>query len=254
MMSSSGATKLTQLCVTAALAICLTVPAHGQVTVARPELLSGPWEFENASGVDGILVMISQGKANGVMHDTVQVQVYHRKDGHSTKGWYVVSPPRYETAQFDGRRLIVPDLTATFDPVIVRWTGEWLIDGHTRQVVLQRPHPANGVSAHSLCGDWEASSEAPAARSVRIHIVQSSDGALTAWMDTSVFMTERYDSHLYGRSLRVISADPKNIILQNDAATFQTFGRLTGVLSADGNTITAQWNGRPASWTFRRTQ
>ena len=86
MMSSSGATELTLLCVTAALAICLTVPAHGQVTVARPELLSGPWEFANASGVDGILVMISQGKANGVMHDTVQVQVYHRKAGHPTMG------------------------------------------------------------------------------------------------------------------------------------------------------------------------
>jgi hypothetical protein len=85
MMSSSGATKSTLLCVTAALAICLTVAAHGQVTVARPELLSGPWEFANASGVDGILVMINQGRSNGLTHETVQVQVYHRKDNRGTK-------------------------------------------------------------------------------------------------------------------------------------------------------------------------
>jgi hypothetical protein len=77
------------------------------------------------------------GEANGLTRETVQVQVYHRKDSHETKGWYVVSPPRDEAAQFDGRRLMVAGLTATFDPDTVRWTGEWVLDGDRRQVVFQ---------------------------------------------------------------------------------------------------------------------
>jgi hypothetical protein len=250
--SSSGATKSTLLCVTATLAICLAVPAHGQVSIARPELLSGPWEVANVSGVDGILVMIVQGRANGLTRETVQVRVYHRKDGRGTKGWYVVSPPRDAAAQFDGRRLVVAGLTATFDPDTVRWTGDWIVDGHRRQVVLQRPRPAKGVSLNGLCGDWEGLPEAPPAPSVRIHIVQSSDGALTAWMDWGVVITERTQSQHYGRSMEVASADPQSIVLQNEAANYQTLGRFTGVLSSDGNTMTGQWNGRSALRTFRR--
>ena len=251
-MSSSGGTSSTLLCVMATLAICLTVPAHGQVTLARPELLSGPWEWATASGVDGILVMIDQQTANGVTRETVQVRVYHRKDGHETKRWYVASSPRDGAAQFDGRRLVVADLTATFDPDTVRWTGEWVLDGDRRQVVLQRPHPAKGVSPNSLCGVWEGLPEPAPAPSIRIHIVQSSDGALTAWMDSSVFITERTRSQHYGRSMEVVSADPKSIILQNEAPNYQALGRFTGFLSSDGNTITGQWNGHPAVRIFRR--
>jgi hypothetical protein len=71
-------------------------------------------------------------------------------------------------------------------------------------------------------------------------------------MDTRRVITERYQSQHYGKSMEVISSDPKNIVLQNEAANYQTLGRFTGVLSSDGNTITAQWNGRPAVWSFRR--
>jgi hypothetical protein len=252
MMSSSGATKSTLLCVTAALAICLTDPAHGQVTIARPGLLSGRWEFANASGVDGILVMIDQRRSDGLTHETVQVQVYHRKGNRGTKGWYVVAPPRDGAEQFDGHRLIVAGLTATFDSDGLRWTGEWIVDGNRREVVLQRPHPAEGVSLNSLCGDWEGLPQAPPASSVHIHIAQSSDGALTAWMDSRVFIRERDQSQHYGRSMEVVSADPKSIVLQNEAPTYQALSRFTGVLSSDGNSITAQWNGRSAPWTFRR--
>jgi hypothetical protein len=251
-MSSSGATTSTLLCVAVTWAICLTLPAHGQVTIARPELLSGPWEFASASGVDGILVMVDRGTANGLTRETVQVQVYHRKNGHATKGWYVASPPRDGAAAFDGRRLIVAGLTATFDPDTLRWTGEWALDGDRRQVELQRPRPAKGVPLNSLCGDWEGLPEPAPSRSIRIHIVQSSDGALTAWMDSSVVITERNESQHYGRSLKVISADPKSITLQNEAPTFQVLGTFTGVLSNDGNTITGQWNGRSAFRTFCR--
>ena len=251
-ISSSGATTSTLLCVTAALAICLADPAHGQLTIAPPELLSGRWEFADASGVHGILVMIHQGRAEGRTRETVQVAVYHRKDGRGTRGWYVVSPPRDGAAQFDGRRIVVAGLTATFDPDTLRWTGEWVLDGDRRQVVLQRPRPAKGVSLNSLCGVWEGLPEPAPAPSIRIHIAQSPDGTLTAWMDVGVVITEGTQSQRYGRSMEVISADPKSIVLQNEAANYQTLGRFTGVLSSDGKTITGRWNGRSTLRTFRR--
>lgn len=197
--------------------------------------------------------MIDQGTTNGITRKTIQVRLYHRREGHETGGWYVVSPPRDVAVEFDGRLLDVSGLTATFDQDAARWTGEWVLDGQTRQVVLQRPHAAKGVSLNSLCGDWEGLPEATPAPSIRIHIVQSWDGALTAWMDSlRVVIAQRYESQRYGRSLKVISADPMSVILQNEAPNFQALGRFSGLLSHDGNTITGHWNGSSALRTLRR--
>ena len=257
-IAGSGPTKSMTLCLAATLAICFIVAAHGQVVTARPELLSGPWELASPSGVDAIFVMIGQGTTGGITRKTIQVRVYHRQDGHETGGWYVVSPPPNAAAEFDGRRLRVGGLTATFDQEAARWTGTWSLNGQTREVVLERPHPANGVTLNPLCGEWEA---LPAvtpglpSTSIRIHIVQSSDGAVTAWMDSGrVIIAQRVEDHRYGRSLKVISADPMSVILQNQSTgNFQvSFNLFSGVLSDDANTITGRWNDRPARQTFRR--
>ena len=246
------ATKSMPLGLATVLAICALVPMHGQVITDRPEQLSGRWELASASGVDGILVTISRGRTGGLMKETVQVRVYHRKDGYESGEGYAVFPPRYAAAQFDGHRLSAGGLTATFNSDPVGWTGEWVLDGEKRQVVLQRPHPAKGMPLHSLCGNWEELPDATSLLWIRIHVVQSWDGALTAWMDHGRFITEGYEDQRYGGSFKVISADPKSIILQNEASTFQTLSRFTGVLSNDGNTITGQWNGRSALRTLRR--
>jgi hypothetical protein len=241
-----------------ALAACFTATAHGQAIVTRPELLSGPWEVASASGVDGIFVRIGQGLTDGRTRQTISVRVYHRNNGDETGGWYVVTPPRYEAAEFDGRRLRVPGLTAAFDQDATRWTGTWSLNGQTRQVVLERPYPAKDVTLNPLCGEWEA---LPAVTpsdpftSMRIHLVQSSDGAVTAWMDTgSVIIAQRLEDHRYGRSLKVVSADRMSVIMQNQSTgNFQVrFNLFSGVLSDDGNTITGSWNDRPARQAFRR--
>jgi hypothetical protein len=138
------------------------------------------------------------------------------------------------------------------------WTGAWSLNGQTRQVVLERPHPANGVTLNPLCGNWEGLLDTtPGSPSfhIRVHIVQSSDGAVTAWMDTElVIIAQRIEDHRYGRSLKVISADPMSVILQNQSTgNFQVrFNLFSGVLSDDGNTITGSWNNRPARQAFRR--
>jgi len=56
----------------------------------------------------------------------------------------------------------------------------------------------------------------------------------------------------YGQSLKVIAADPMNVILQNESPTFSFYGRFSGDLSNDRNSMTGRWNGRPAPWIFRR--
>jgi hypothetical protein len=139
-MSGSGARKRTILGLAATLAACFVVVTHGQAVATRPELLAGPWELASPSGVDGIFVMISQAVDRGdlqtIRRQTIQVRVYHRKDSHETWGWHVVSPPDDATVEFDGRRLHVVGLTATFDQDAARWTGTCSTDGQTREVVL----------------------------------------------------------------------------------------------------------------------
>jgi hypothetical protein len=246
-MSGPGATSWTRSGLAATLAACLGVSAYGQTITTRPELLSGPWELAGPSGVDGIFVMINQGTTDRVRQETIQVRVYHRNDGHETAGWYF--------SEFDGKHLRVAGLTATFDQDAARWTGEWVLDGQSRKVVLERPRPEKGVTPNSLCGDWEALPDATRdspSTSIQMHIVQSSDGALTAWMDSvTVIVAQRFESQRYGRWLKVISADPMNIVLQNESPIFEVRGRFSGVLSDDRSNLTGNWNGL-ARETFRR--
>ena len=244
------------LCLTAAASICCVATLHGQTLVARPELLSGPWELASPSGVDGIFVMVTKGMTSGITRETVEVRVYHRKNGAETWAWHVVAPARNSTVEFDGVRLRVAGLVATFDQQAARWTGTWSLDGQTRTVVLERPRPGKGKTLSPLCGTWERLPDSKRnlpSDSVRLQIVQSSDGALTAWMDTTrVIVDQRTGSEQHGRSLKMVSADPAGIILQNESPIYQSLGRFSGALSSDGNIMTGTWNGSPMRHIFRR--
>lgn len=233
----------------------LSVSAQGETrrAISQPDRLAGPWEVAGPSRVDGIFVMIE-----GWQKQTIQVRVYHRKPGRGTAGWYGLTPPNTAGASFDGTNLRLLGLTATFDPIAERWTGEWVLDDETRKVVLERPHPERGSSPNPLCGDWERVSDttqpqgAPTT-SVSVHILQSQDGVFTAWINTeSVIIPQRYESKTFGRSMKVESADPGNVVLQTEAAIYQKARhRFVGALSADGNSLIGTWNGRTRE-SFRR--
>ena len=152
---ASDRTRLKHRCLAAALSVCLVATAHGQVFVTRPELLSGPWELVSPGGLDGILVMVNLGTTDGITQQTIQVRVYHRKGGDETGGWHVVSPPESAAVEFDGWRLRVAGLTATFDQESARWVGSWSLNGQTRTVVLERPGPPKGKTSSPLCGTWD---------------------------------------------------------------------------------------------------
>jgi hypothetical protein len=176
------------------------------------------------------------------------VRVYHRRNGRETWGWYVVSPPYDSTADFDGTRLHVLGLTATFDQNAARWTGKWSLDGQTRDVVLERPHPASGVIGNPVCGDWEGLPDTTrGSASTMVHIVQSSDGTISAWMDRVIDIQDQR----FGEPFQVISADPSNIMLQLDTAIGALY-HFDGVLSNDGSSIAGHWNGLNARDHFRR--
>jgi hypothetical protein len=142
----------------------------------------------------------------------------------------------------------VAGLTATFDQDAAQWTGTWLFDGQTREVVLERPHPAKGVTLNQLCGDWEAALDAKSPTSIRIHIAQSSDGTLAAWMDALSVVQDQN----YGAPWTVISANPMSVILRTEAVANAQLRQFSGVLSDDRNNITGHWNESPTSATFRR--
>jgi hypothetical protein len=234
---------------------CLTVSPHAQSVTTRPEQLAGPWEMATPSRVDGIFLMIHRSSAQP---ESIQVRVYHRSEGSESGGWYVVSPVTSDAAaRFDGTNLHVFPVTVTFDLNAAHWTGEWILGGQPRRVVLERPRLLEGSTPSPLSGVWEnvpdtTRPQPTPATSVRIHIVQSADAVLTAWMDiVSVVVPQRVESETRGRSMKVESADPANVILQNLSPTFSRLGRFTGALSDDGNSLTGTWNGS-APMSFRR--
>jgi hypothetical protein len=194
---------------------------------------------------------------SGSQKQSIQVRVYHRKRDRGSAGWYGLTPPNTAGASFDGTNLRLLGLTATFDSNAAHWTGEWVLEGETRKVVLERPHPAKDSPPNPVCGDWTKIPDTTQPQwspttSVVIHILQSQDSAFTAWMDTeSVIIPQRVESRTFGRLMKVVSADSSNVVLQNESAISQVRSQLTGALSDDGNTLTAIWNGR-APESFRR--
>ena len=131
---------------------------HGQRPVTQPGPLAGAWETTTAAGTHGIFVRISThvsgpGERQTITSQSIVVRVYHREDGHETWGWY--GDNGAVSSIFDGARLRVVGLDATFHADTQRWSGTWLLDGETRDVVLERPRPDPGSTPNRLCGDWE---------------------------------------------------------------------------------------------------
>ena len=217
----------------------LLASVHGQVVVARPELLAGFWEMTGQSGFDGIFLDISQrGTDAPTSRQTISVGVYRRNyGGEPAWRWYYAPGGG---AEFNGSRLSVGGLTATFDPDARRWTGTWSMDAETKEIVFERPRPGAGVNGHPLRGDWDGQPDSlPGTAPTRLHFVQSSDGKVWAWMDR-IFAYAGARSERFGERLLVLSADPSSVMLEMTNHTGPGY-RFTGALSDDGNRLTGRW-------------
>jgi hypothetical protein len=226
---------------------CGLTPAYGQWLIAEPEILAGSWEVNDPAVGNGLFLSITthgKGKADppSVAGQRVQIRVSYRRDGQKTWGWYVAAPADVLT-EFDGQHLRIrsirntPALDLTFDADARRWTGTWSHEGQSRVVTLERPRPSINVAPNPWRGSWEGVPDASGKAQTRVHIDQSSDGTLSAWMDRDFGF---YQNH--GELLAVVSLEGDTITLSttNPGGRRYTF---LGRLSADGLRLSGSWDG-----------
>jgi hypothetical protein len=239
--------------------------ASDEPPVQHPELLAGAWETAGAAGIDGIFLSIRthvQGATtqSETSSQDVQIRLYHREADKETGGWYVAG----SGAVFDGNRLQLhavsdgPVIDVVFDPVKHRWTGTWTRAGKSQDVILDRPHAQPGAVPNVFVGDWEGLPDpvGPSLAVTRLHIYESGDGALTAWIDRVIAPIDQR----HGELLQVIDRENRAITLETTSAAGMRY-RFHGTLSADGSALIGMWpsatgmGGRlNAATSFRRIQ
>ena len=132
---------------------------HGQRPVAQPGPLSGAWETTTAGGTHGIFVRITTHASGSIDRQTITFRaltcvcitarmVMRPGDEWGQRASSVVHLRWCTIARRRPRCRLSRRRTE-------RWTGSWLLDGETRDVVLERPRPDPDSTPHRLCGDWE---------------------------------------------------------------------------------------------------
>jgi hypothetical protein len=248
--------------------------ARVEVPTLRPEQIAGPWEFSGASGIDGIFFNIEtgfNGQSGGqqTAWQAMNVRVYHRQGGVETWGWFATdkkaAPEAYNTNDehsftlFDGERLRIRlvgasqlqpfDLDLTFSPTTQVWMGTWSRVGQPVQVVLGRPNVYAAARPSALVGDWEgepnSNSRFPPSRAT-LHIRESRDGVLSAWIDRAITSAMNPRTQLIssdqrnGELLRVTSATDSRLMLDTTFNPGPPY-YYQGGLSEDGQLLTGNW-------------
>jgi hypothetical protein len=181
-----------------------------QAVALDPDMIAGPWESASATGIDGIFFQIltsykAPAADQQIAFQTIDIRVYHRQDLREKWGWFSTQfqarPDGYNAQDdeslilFDGQRLRVHftdtttsdlkpfDLDITFSTTTQSWTGTWSRRGQDNTVVLERPTPKSGTTPNGFVGDWKGETEHPYDTQGSLHIRQSQDGILSAWLD-----------------------------------------------------------------------
>ena len=231
------------------------------------EAFIGPWEVGSGSQIDGVFIAVvtATDAALSPVRDT-HVGVYHRGDGAESWAWFVADDAGNEFLSFDGRHLTLraaSRIDVVFDAARSRWTGTWSRDGRTAEVALERPHRPRGATANEFCGAWdEIDDDRPQLPGHpqplnRLHVAESSDRQLTAWMDRPVVLGGRQ----YGERFRVITAASRRLEIEWVHAAGPSV-RFAAQLSGDDTTLLGSWirgvNGRVGlsapTTSYRRVQ
>jgi hypothetical protein len=246
---------------------------EAQVPTEHPELVAGPWEVASTSGIEGIffeIVTSSSGPTGREQFDwqTMNIRVYHRKGGKEAWGYFgtkdKASPQSYNMQDdhsftlFDGEHLRIHfievtdlksfDLDITFSPTSNEWSGTWSRSGQNLHVVLKRPEPNPGVTPRVFVGDWAGESApnsphyfAPGS----LHIRESIDGVLSAWLDRTISGTDPKTRSIHndqrsGEWLKVNSANDTGLILDTTNAMGPP-SQFRGSLFEDHQVLTGTW-------------
>jgi hypothetical protein len=268
--------RLTRLLCTSLL-LSGAIQVEAQVLTEHPELIAGPWEVASVSGIDGIsfeIVTSSSGLIGRREFDwqTIDIRVYHREGGKETWGYFATkdkaSPQSYSMQDdhsltlFDGQRLRIHsvdigglkpfDLDITFSPTSNEWSGAWSRSDQNLHVVLGRPEPNPRVVPSVFVGDWVGESGSDSPRYLapgNLHIRESRDGVLSAWLDRTISGTDARTGSIHsnqhnGEWLKVNSATETELILDTTNPGGPPY-QFRGSLSEDKQLLTGTWE-RPS--------
>ena len=258
------------LCVLFTSCVLNASQAQAQVPTEHPELVEGPWEIATLSGIDGISFEVLTSSSGPAGHEqfhwqTISIRVYHREGGKEVWGYFAIkekaSPRSYNLEDdhsltlFDGERLRIHfvdvtdlkpfDLDITFSATARSWTGNWSHSGRDSRVVLKRPHANPGVAVSAFVGDWSSESAETSSNAGSLHIRQSADGALTAWLDRASSAFDLRNQSMdherrNGEFLRVSTVSPSSIFLDRAEVGGMGFS-YRGTLSEDRQVLTGTW-------------
>jgi len=139
------------------------------------------------------------------------------------------------------------DLDLRFDADAKRWAGTWAEGGEKREVTLERPHPPSGALQSTFVGEWESNLDRhdksiPANGS--LHIRESSDGRLTAWLDRELSAlnprTQSSRADLRNGERLTILASQSKLTVTTTNPTGAVY-HYNGTLSIDGKSLIGDW-------------
>jgi hypothetical protein len=256
--------------------------------------IAGPWETAAGSGIEGIYINVDtaatqsdSGSAQTPPWQTVKVNVYKRRGGETTNGWFVAeykSPadqagadtsaaaaPGNPALSFSNNHLrivlasdaeIAPlDIDVTFSPAKRVWTGTWKTSGKTMAVSLTPPKAAQRTGADPIVGDWKGRDQQSDAKTT-ICIRRSADDVLTAWMNRDLTVramdvlgtkASRVGEVRSAELLQVVSFDKDELHLETANAANGNYEYI-GKLSADGNSLTGSWQSGGGGGTLNAQQ
>ena len=270
----SRARFLRRLVIALSTSVVLTLAQEPvKVPAPDPDLVAGPWESTNASGIHGVFFHIETGSSGPAGHQqttwqTIDIRVYHREDGKETSGWFATSDqltsrfdnitdgdsfPRLHDGHLrirftDFAELKPFDLDISFSPTDHVWTGTWTRAGQVQKVTLQRPKPSDGVTLSPFVGDWDRqpdpSSSVPSDTG-GLHICQSNERLLSVWLNRSTSGVDPRTSSVQtdqrsGELLKVVDVTGDEIILETTFSMGPT-NRYRGRLSEDNGVLAGVW-------------
>jgi hypothetical protein len=223
---------------------CSAAQEERPIATTNPGLIEGPWEITSSSEIGGIFLNTNRGLTS--------IRIYHRSGGKELRDNFAPDdkPAESDAAEasrsfnrFDGMHLRIHfvettdlkpfDLDITFSASSNEWSGTWSRSGQILNVVLKRPEPDPGVVPNRFVGDWGSELSKPYQGPGSLHIRQSSDGMLSAWLDRTISP----DDKRTGELLIVNAAAASKIVLERPGNAGPS-SQYTGTLSDDGHALT----------------
>jgi hypothetical protein len=261
------------------LSICCFLGAAQEVPpipAEHPEQIGGRWETATTTGIEGIGFEIWSASKRPLgsegehfVWQNVNVRVYTREGGRETWGYFNAQyrlkpktdplPDSSSFEVFDGRHLrihftdttdIKPfDLDIVFVPKSNKWIGTWSRNGKDERVTLTRPEVNDGAKPNKFVGEWigEPSSDpADPFEPTTLNICESTDGVLSAWLDTTSSATSSqsgatHNNTRYGQHLDIESMTESTLVLKPNNSTGALY-QFRGSLSANGQMLKGSWD------------